>query len=100
MNTNKLVRQHKVTRQVEPRKRGRLNPDYVNGWLDESNIFHEGNPEGIKRAVGRPKKIQQPVLTQGNALGSELEKLVNEEVNRRVSAFKQQVISNLNASNH
>ena len=102
----KLVRKHKGTGAVEPRKRGRPHPDYENGYLDESGNFVAGNPVKKKGKRGRkpgPKPAGKPGRKPGRPKGtkkaaaagglSEIEAIVRREVAERIATVKAQVLA-------
>jgi hypothetical protein len=94
-----LARRHKDSGKVEPRKRGRPNPEFEAGYVDSEGEFHAGDiPKGRRgrrsKRPGRPKGLKNSE-TQGirnrNGL-SEIDRIVRQEVDARLRAAKNAAI--------
>jgi hypothetical protein len=100
----KLVRRHRESGAMEPRRPGRPHPDYELGYVDESGNFQAGNPvkrkgrrgrpagsknvaPGLKRGPGRP-----PASAAGSGL-SQIEQIVRREVESRLKSAREAAIA-------
>jgi hypothetical protein len=91
----KLVRKHRETGDISPRKRGRPSPDFEVGYLDAGGDFKAGDPpkrRGGKRRGGRPKGSKNKVRATAakvNGRGlNEIESIVRREVETRLKNAK------------
>ncbi len=87
----KLVRRHRESGEIGPRKRGRPSPEFENGYVDEKGDFKPGDPRRRRRRRGR-RGPGRPAATprakvHNNGLG-EIESIVRREVDSRLKAAK------------
>lgn len=100
----KLVRRERKSGDISARKRGRPNPAFENGYLDESGAFVAGNPpkrRGRKgrwgRRPGRPVGSTNAAVAARSAGGlGEIERIVRREVELRLRAAKEAALSAFN----
>ena len=95
----KLVRRHKESGEMSPRKRGRPHPDFELGYVDAGGQFQAGNPPKRRRRRGRPvgsgKAMGRPRVASAGGL-VEIEQIVRREVDSRLKAAKEAAISAFN----
>lgn len=87
------VRRNKATGAIEPRKQGRPHPDFEYGYLDENKVFH------LEPAKNKGKATVQIVRNapQTGAV-SEIEKIVQQEVQRRLTVAKAAAVETFSAT--
>ena len=102
----KKVRRNRSTGEIVPRAPGRPHPDFEMGYLDESGEFHAGEPprrrRRRRRSAGAATAAAKPgpraaVHTAPSGGLSEIENIIQREVNARVRAAKEKAIAALNS---
>lgn len=88
----KMVRKHKVTGMIEDRGKGRPNPNYTYGWIDDKNEFHEGHPLGDK--VPKAKALATRSAT--SSVMQEIEKMVTAQMNEKFNKAQRAAIDAFN----
>lgn len=86
----KLARKNKETGAIEPRQRGRPNPNFDQGYTDQDGTFFLGNPPKSHR-VGRPPQnaVAATAALSGSGSGmgkasADFERIIQRELQNRM----------------
>lgn len=95
----KLSRRHRETGEISERKRGRPNPEFENGYLNDGGEFVAGDPtkrRGRRRRRGKPVGRPAGRRTQGRPASkglSDVERIVKAEVDTRLKIARDAAIN-------